>query len=142
MARMPRSRPAVREPASPWSSLALAALGFGRLGALERVGVLTLVVAALGFATAASSSATHLPVHPCADASVRAYRVTHIATNYSCAQTYRALRRLLRRGVHRLPKLTIRFNTWGCGQAGPLHICTRYGRGNPGRISFEVARRK
>jgi hypothetical protein len=112
-----------------------------RHGFVRGFGALALLVAALASGPATPSSATHLPIHSCRDANIRSYRVTHITTNYTCAQTYRILRRLLRRGIRRLPKVPTRTNRWSCGKTDDLYICSRYGSGTPGRITFEVRKR-
>jgi hypothetical protein len=93
---------------------------------------------------AGSSSATHLGLRPCSSLHTRSLSVTHVNSNFGCASTHRAIRRLLRHGLRRLPGLTTQMLRWGCGQAGANHICTRYIKlgTNPQRIVFQARRRR
>jgi hypothetical protein len=100
------------------------------------------IAAALAFA--APGAATHLGSHPCPGMRTRSLVLTSLQSNFSCTRTHTVLRHLLSRGLRRLPRPTTRIGRWGCGQAGPNHICSRYlpGGALPERIRFRARPRR
>lgn len=118
-------------------------LQMARSRRFDALAIVALAIALPAFLSAVPSSATHLALRPCSSLHTHSLSVTHVSSNFGCASTHRAIRRLLRHGLRRLPGLTTQRLRWGCGQTGANHICTRFIKlgTNPQRIVFQARRR-
>jgi hypothetical protein len=73
-----------------------------------------------------SANAKAARLHSCTSIAVRKVDASRIRTDYRCAYARAVLRRLLSKGLSRLPQPKPRSGKWGCVPRGLDRVCKRY----------------